>query len=100
MIQDFIMKTRSLLIVNCDNREYAPMNDLENPSRLLTYSPVLLVYFELPEPVNMAGDTVGTKVHMFNQTCVNTTTSKLKSNRQMSLPPFINPLVVQVDLMI
>lgn len=67
MIQDFIMKTRSLLIVNCDNREYAPMNDLENPSRLLTYSPVLLVYFELPEPVNMAGDTVGTKVHMFRR---------------------------------
>lgn len=50
MIQDFIMKIRSLLIVNCDNREYAPMNDLENPSRLLTYSPVLLVYLSCLSP--------------------------------------------------
>lgn len=32
MTKDFITKTISLLIVNRDNREYAPMNDLENPS--------------------------------------------------------------------
>lgn len=66
-----------------------------NPSQLLTYSPVLLVfliYFELPEAVNMAEDTVGTRVHMFNQTCVNSMSSKLNPNP--------NPLVVLVDLMI